>query len=286
MIEKEDDDDGEDFDESLAQGMESLLLQLAGSNPPGPMPDKATKTGPIETPSPPPRPWEGGMSPEEEEKAWQKAIEMMLSGEGLEALGLDKNQNAEAGPSQPPTPASASAPAPAPARPPNPSFDDTIRQTMEQLKSAGSNTKTSDDATLAALLAQLGSDPSALDGLGDGDDELGGLLDGMMAQLMTREVLEDPMVELASKYPGYLASPPAGVTPSELEKYRKQSALVDTIVKTFKKPDFNDDKDGREIARLVGEMQDLGGPPKEIMGDLPEGFDLGALGGDEACTIM
>ena len=45
-------------------------------------------------------------------------------------------------------------------------------------------------------------------------------------------------------------------------------------------------------------MQDLGGPPKEIMGDLPEGFvsvlnmlsltikDLGALGGDEGCTIM
>jgi peroxin-19 len=48
-------------------------------------------------------------------------------------------------------------------------------------------------------------------------------------------------------------------------------------------------------------MQDLGGPPNEIMGELPEGFvsvtvvsngsmlmiqDLGALGGEEGCTIM
>lgn len=44
------------------------------------------------------------------------------------------------------------------------------------------------------------------------------------------------------------------------------------IVDTFKKPGFSDEKDGKEIARLVGEMQDLGGPPPEIMGDLPEGF--------------
>ena len=49
------------------------------------------------------------------------------------------------------------------------------------------------------LLKQLGSDPSALGGLGGEDDELGGLLDGMMAQLMTKEVLEEPMAELASK---------------------------------------------------------------------------------------
>lgn len=40
----------------------------------------------------------------------------------------------------------------------------------------------------------------------------------------------------------------------------------------FKKPGYTDEKDGKDIARLVSEMQDLGGPPKEVMGDLPEGF--------------
>ena len=57
-----------------------------------------------------------------------------------------------------------------------------------------------------------------------------------------------------------------------MEKYRKQSVLVNQIVSTFKKPDYSDEKDGKEVARLVSEMQDLGGPPKEILGDLPEGF--------------
>ena len=44
---------------------------------------------------------------------------------------------------------------------------------------------------------------------------------------------------------------------------------------TFKKPDYSDERDGKDIARLVSEMQDLGGPPKEILGDLPEGFVSG-----------
>ena len=192
-------DADDEFDESLARGMESLLLQLAGTNPPGPMPDTKpkAKTAGLNAKTNdklmgiPEGEKSGQMSAEEEEKAWQKAIEMMLSGEGLEALGLDKEGNAQAGPSRPP---------PTLPNAPRGDFDETIRQTMEQLKSAGTAGKSpTDDASLAALLAQLGSDPSALDGLGDGDDELGGLLDGMMAQLMTREVLEEPMAELASK---------------------------------------------------------------------------------------
>lgn len=44
------------------------------------------------------------------------------------------------------------------------------------------------------------------------------------------------------------------------------------ILVVFKRTNYSDDTDGKEVARLVGEMQDLGGPPNEIMGELPEGF--------------
>ena len=138
---------------------------------------------------------EGALSPDEEERAWQRAIEMMLSGEGLEALGLDKKgaKPPAAGEVLPFQPKS------------RPDFDETMRKTMEQLNSpaagpSGARGGGGGPPDLAALLAQLGADPSALDGLGgEDDDELGGMLDGMMAQLMTREVLEEPMSELASK---------------------------------------------------------------------------------------
>jgi peroxin-19 len=121
---------------------------------------------------------------------------MMLSGEGMEALGLDGKKGASPGPS---TRAGGAAPAAGgPAG--KASFDDTIRRTMESLNAGGagaSNDGMPED--LAALLAQLSKDPSALDGLGEDDDELGGLLDSMMGQLMSKDVLEEPMTELAAK---------------------------------------------------------------------------------------
>ena len=88
---------------------------------------------------------------------------------------------------------------------------------------------------------------------------------------------------LKRQYPTYLASPPSDVSPADLEKYKQQHALVKQILSVFRKPSYSDAEDGKEVARLVGEMQDLGGPPKEIMGDMPECFvsskpSLGAAG--------
>ncbi|CAK9780807.1 Pex19-domain-containing protein [Cutaneotrichosporon oleaginosum] len=256
---------GDEFEAELIEGMESLLRSLANDNPPGPMPGASTEKARDATPS---------LGSEEEEKAFQRALEMMMSGEGLEAMGLDKGA---AGPS---------------ARGPSKqslNFEETIKRAMESVNTGGAGAAGGRDeipGDLAALLKQLGEDPSALDGFGDDDDELGGLLDGMMAQLMSKEVLEEPMTELAAKYPAYLEKPPSGVSASDLDKYRKQHGLVKRILDVFQRPGYTDERDGKEVAKLVGEMQDLGGPPNEIMGDLPEGFDLGALGGEEGCVIM
>lgn len=268
--------------------MEALLRSLANEHPPGPAADGKK----LDTPSKKAVDGAPGLSSEEEEKAFQRAIEMMLSNEGIEALGLDDKAKAGASPS-PRRAAAAAAGAAGPSAAGATSFEETIRKTMESINAGGANVGAGgDDTDLAALLRQLGSDPSALDGLGDEDDDLGGLLDGMMAQLMSKEVLEEPMAELAAKvgqprssypanpqYPEYLAKPPSTATPADLEKYRQQHKLVQQIVDTFKKPSYTDERDGKEVARLVGEMQDLGGPPTEIMGDLPEGFVSGEAGG-------
>ncbi|KAK4684668.1 peroxin-19, partial [Tremellales sp. Uapishka_1] len=256
--------DDEDFEASLIEGMESLLRSLAGDHPPGPMPDVSSPVSTAGSSKPP----QGQLSAEEEEKAWQKALETMLSGEGLQALGLEDEAK----------------PKSTTAKPPAPTFEETMRKTMESLQKGGEGSKngqgTSDIPDLSALLAQFGGEAK------EGDDDLGGILDGMMSQLMTREVLQEPMSELAAKYPAYLASPPAGTSSADLEKYKSQQTLVRSILDVFAKKDYSDDKDSAEIATLVEEMQDLGGPPKEIMGELPEGFDLAGLGGDEGCTIM
>lgn len=79
------------------------------------------------------------------------------------------------------------------------------------------------------------------------------------------------------------------MSPASLEKYKQQHEIVKSIVALFRKSDFSDERDGKEVARLVGEMQDLGGPPEQVLGEMPEGFDMAKmLGGDsdEACVIM
>ena len=191
-----DPEEDEDFDASLVEGMESLLRQLAGDHPPGPMPgttDTRNKTGK-----------KSDLSPEDEEQAFQRAIEMMLSTEGMAAMGLDDKDplppstSRKAQPSRPSTKANASPTS----KPDVTAFEETIRKAMESLNSAGGPAASnggggpSDPAELAKLLASLGNDPN-LDL--EGDDELSGILDGMMGQLMTREVLEEPLSELASK---------------------------------------------------------------------------------------
>ncbi|WVQ96643.1 hypothetical protein IAU59_003748 [Kwoniella sp. CBS 9459] len=327
-------DDEGDFEASLMEGMESLLRQLAGDHPPGPMAGPGVGAAPAASASIAGRASaaapstsssaaaQNGMSREAEEEAWKKAVEMVLSGEGLAALGLD-----EEGPgpglghhgqgkgkstlssstglngitsTSTSTSASAAGPTGAAAGGPKPSYEETLKRTLESLNTAGTKPTSkagSGQPDLASLLASLGGDPDLLKNLdlgdigGEGDEgddgDLADVLEGMMSQLMTKEVLEEPMTELASKYPPYLASPPSGTPPADLEKYKAQHVLVQRILTVFAKPDYSDEKEGKEIAGLVSEMQDLGGPPKEVMGDMPEGFDLGALGGgEEGCTIM
>lgn len=179
----------DEFEASLIEGMESLLRSLANEHPPGPMAD--SKAGPSAAPGGAKEP--APMSSEEEERAFQKAVEMMLSGEGMDALGMGKGKGASKDAAKS---ASTSGTPKAPV-----SFEETIRKTMESIDQGGAKgAGGGDDDDIAALLKKLSENPGALDMLGDGDDdELGGLLDGMMAQLMSKEVLEEPMNELAAK---------------------------------------------------------------------------------------
>jgi hypothetical protein len=79
-------------------------------------------------------------------------------------------------------------------------FTPSLRTPQPQSSSSSSD-------PLSALLAQLTSDPSALaalEGMGgldgeEGEEGVGNVLDGMMRQLMTKEILMEPLEELADK---------------------------------------------------------------------------------------
>ncbi|CAK5271797.1 unnamed protein product [Mycena citricolor] len=251
-----------DFAAELAKGMESLMREMATENA-----SKAAAKSPDAPTS----------EPEFDETALRAAWEALLV-EGMNNAGA---------PGSDPSPVPGSSASSA--APQSSDFQSAIRAAMGKVREGeatmGDQSAADPSAdSLEAMLSQLG-----LGGGGEGDlDEnaLAGILENMMGELMSKDVLYEPLKELGEKFPPYLAahspsSPAADAEPlsqEEFDRYTAQIGSIKTLLKLFEAPDYVDNEKSREkIVALVAEMQSHGSPPSELMGPLPPG--LGALGG-------
>lgn len=141
------------------------------------------------------------------------------------------------------------------------SFEETIKRTMSNLKTSETSSRRAhqtappaSDDPLAQLLASLNIDPSEIDldalGAGGGPGAAGpadfsGVLDGMMKQLMTREILQEPLAELAEKYPAYLRTHGPNLSAAQRAKYVQQNTIVAEILDIFRDPAYSDASDAQ-----------------------------------------
>ncbi|KAJ7223064.1 Pex19 protein family-domain-containing protein [Mycena pura] len=239
-----------DFAAELARGMESLMREIAG---------EAAASG------------AGSSGGAADDAALKAAWESMLI-ENMDGMAADKDKDNDNKGDEPAG-----------------DFQAKIRQAIGKLRegeaalddASGADAGAAPDS-LEALLAQLGA-------AGEGDlpadeAELAGFLENMMGELMSKDVLYEPLKELADKLPPYLAHPPASLTPDDRARYEAQLERVRAILAVFDAPTFSDtDPKTREsIVALMAEMQSFGSPPSELMGPLPPG--LGALG-EDGCLV-
>lgn len=146
------------------------------------------------------------------------------------------------------------------------SYQDAIRQAQQKLKE--SDTKLNEDSTdgnadelLARLLGELGED-----GEGKG---LQSYLDSMMGQLMSKEILYEPLKELHEKvaislsiiidikFPQYLKDNDAKLSSEDKTRYKAQIDYIGQIITVFEDPKYNDD-DADTRAKIVGLMTSVG----------------------------
>lgn len=286
------DDDGMDgilsqnFAKELAQGMEALMKELGA---------------------------EGGMAAQPtgneqvNEEELMKQFEAMMAGFGgggggttsAAAAPAATTKSREAAPS-----ASTSG-----AKPQAANFNEAIAATLAKLKES--------DATATATNSSAADNPFAALGGGDGDDmakllaalggaggadgadggldnpELAKMLEGMMDELMSRDILYEPLKELRDKYPAYLNGPEShNISAEDRKRYEEQSRCIQQIVTLFDDPkyDAKNKQMTQKIQDLMNHMQDCGSPPQEIVGDMPAelenipGFGGGA--GGEECIVM
>ncbi|KAH8107287.1 Pex19 protein family-domain-containing protein [Phellopilus nigrolimitatus] len=237
----------EELAKQLSEGMESLMRELSGGD-----------HGPVSE------------SDRKQKEAWEKMLIEGMNGLSIEEQMHGRSSGFESKDTQRLNPEDV--------------FKTSIYQAMEKLKDsdstlhtdASSATSASDDP-LESILNQLGS---GQDGSGDDDEELQGMLETMMGQLMSKEVLYEPMKELHEKFPTYLSESAPKLSLDDKTRFKNQMDRVTKILALFEDASYSEDDQEKRarIATLMNEMQSFGSPPSEIMGPLPTEIDVGPDG--------
>ncbi|KAI0711758.1 Pex19 protein family-domain-containing protein [Earliella scabrosa] len=267
----------EDFARELTKGMESLFRDIAQ----GAGLDEIPDLGKVEE----------GATDEEREKAFKAAWEAMLV-EGMNGT-LNADDLARVGAGKTPAPAASTASGSGTTASTGSgagvdSFQENIRKAMEKLKESD---RMADEAAakgdgLDDIFSRLQGDLDST----ESEEELKGILETMMSQLMSKDVLYEPLKELHDKFPSYLEDNASTLSADDKTRYQSQYKVVKQIVATFEDPSYTDDdpQKGLKVVELMQEMQEYGSPPAEIMGPLPPGFNLGPDGLPQlpdGCTI-
>ncbi|XP_043915334.1 peroxisomal biogenesis factor 19 [Protopterus annectens] len=143
----------------------------------------------------------------------------------------------------------------------------------------------------------------AMEGLGT-DDEAGDggilpIMQTIMQNLLSKDVLYPSLKEITEKYPEWLTLHRDNVPSEQYQKYEQQHSIMGKICQEFEAETPTDSEAQQKvrfeaILDLMQQLQDLGHPPKELAGDsLPglnfdfDGVQLSdpAAGGDQ-CLIM
>ncbi|CAL5228334.1 g11443 [Coccomyxa viridis] len=145
-------------------------------------------------------------------------------------------------------------------------------------------------STLAALAAAAPSSGEApgLEQQGDADGSFASLADTIMQQLLSKDVLYQPMKDIGAKYPGWLAAHRDSLPAGEVQRYEAQYRFIQQICALYEE----EANDFGRLFTLIQEMQACGQPPDEIVQDLAPGLAFGDDGlpqlpssATDKCTI-
>jgi peroxin-19 len=99
----------------------------------------------------------------------------------------------------------------------------------------------------------------------ENNKEFQGMMETMVKQLMSKEVLYEPMKEMLAKYPSWLEQNKGNLSNEDFNRYTKQYEYVARIVHAY---ETHGDNAFEEVVQLVNEMHEFGQPPDEIVRSL------------------
>jgi peroxin-19 len=124
-------------------------------------------------------------------------------------------------------------------------------------------------------------------------------VDGMMEQLLSKELMYEPMKQVVEKFPAWLEAKQSELSEDEWNKRSKQHECFRRLVRAYE-----GDTSGQQtpkLLELMEEVQEYGQPPAEIIQEIAPGLELdeeglptrnsmppflGGTPGNEDCRIM
>ncbi|XP_006001921.1 peroxisomal biogenesis factor 19 [Latimeria chalumnae] len=137
---------------------------------------------------------------------------------------------------------------------------------------------------------------------GDGDGNILPIMQSIMQNLLSKDVLYPSLKEITEKYPDWLHVHRDSIPTDQFRKYEQQHCIMGKICEQFEAESPLDSDDAQKarfekILDLMQQLQDLGHPPEELAGDSPPGLNFGfdgmnlsdpaaAAAGSEQCVVM
>ncbi|KAJ1953292.1 Peroxisome chaperone and import receptor, partial [Dispira parvispora] len=159
---------------------------------------------------------------------------------------------------------------------PTGSFQDKIKSTLNKLDSSSQQAEShissqEDSDMLKGMMDQM-------EGLLEGQN-FEQMMEGILEQIMTKDVLYEPMKELADKYPAWLEANRDTLSAEDLDNFTRQAQYVRQIVEFYDASDYDEKSETAEgqktIVNLMKEMQDCGQPPKDILKEIAPDMEIG-----------
>ncbi|KAK9927566.1 hypothetical protein M0R45_024747 [Rubus argutus] len=107
-----------------------------------------------------------------------------------------------------------------------------------------------------------------------GGQDMGSMVETMMQQLLSKEILYEPMKEIGEKYPKWLKENEATLSKEEYGRCFLQCELIKELNEVYE----NDSSNYNKIFEIMQKMQECGQPPNAIVQELAPDFDLTNLG--------
>lgn len=121
-------------------------------------------------------------------------------------------------------------------------------------------------------------------------EDVNSMIEQLMSQLTSKEILYEPFQEIASKYPAWLEQNAAACAAPDLANYRSQLAVAQEVVQIFESPQYKegDQELHRTLFELMQKLQDLGSTPPGLLSNAndPTEEQPGSATGPPECTQM